>query len=112
WRKEALPERWHYGSHPRVPAIVCQMDEGRDALPAEWLARRPPDRARGSHGFDPGLPSMRALFLARGPGFRQGVTVPAIDNVDVYPVLARLLGVEPAKHDGDAAALAPALRAP
>lgn len=112
WRKEALPERWHYGSHPRVPSIVCQMDEGRDALPAEWLGRRPPERARGSHGFDPGLPSMRALFLAQGPAFRQGVAVPAIDNVDVYPVLARLLGVEPAPNDGDAEALAPALRAP
>src|SRR5690606_25117508 len=33
WRKGELPARWHYGSHPRVPPIVCQMHEGWDALP-------------------------------------------------------------------------------
>lgn len=44
WRKHDLPARWHYGTHPRVPAIVCQFDEGWNALPAEQLARVPTDR--------------------------------------------------------------------
>src|SRR3546814_5485935 len=29
WRKGELPARWHYGTHPRIPPIVCQMHEGR-----------------------------------------------------------------------------------
>ena len=37
WRKQSLPVHWHYGQHPRVPAIVCQMDEGWNALPAAQL---------------------------------------------------------------------------
>ena len=109
WRKAELPARWHYGAHPRVPAIVCQMDEGWDAIRRDWAARRPA-HDRGSHGFDPALPSMRALFVAHGPAFRRGVELPPIENVDVYPLLARLVGVAPAPHDGDAAALLPALR--
>src|SRR3546814_14964448 len=28
WRKGELPARWHYGTHPRIPPIVCQMHEG------------------------------------------------------------------------------------
>src|SRR3546814_10801282 len=56
WRKGELPARWHYGTHPRIPPIVCQMHEGWDALPREYIARRP-DHARGSHGYDPALPS-------------------------------------------------------
>jgi predicted AlkP superfamily pyrophosphatase or phosphodiesterase len=28
WNKAQLPARWHYGSHPRVPPIVCQMQPG------------------------------------------------------------------------------------
>ncbi|MEN1926325.1 alkaline phosphatase family protein [Luteimonas qiangzhengi] len=108
WRKEELPARWHYGTHRRIPAIVCQMDEGWDALPARFIERRPPG-TRGSHGYDPALPSMRALFIANGPSFASGKRIPAIDNVDVYPLLARLIGVEPADHDGDPAALLPAL---
>jgi len=110
WRKGELPARWHYGTHPRIPPIVCQMHEGWDALPRQVIATRPKHQHRGSHGYDPALPSMRALFVARGPAFRQGVEIPAFDNVDVYPLLARLLGIAPAPNDGDIAPLLPALR--
>ncbi|MFC3661349.1 alkaline phosphatase family protein [Luteimonas notoginsengisoli] len=110
WRKGELPARWHYGTHPRIPPIVCQMHEGWDTLPRQVIATRPKYQHRGSHGYDPALPSMRALFVARGPAFRQGVEIPAFDNVDVYPLLARLLGIAPAPNDGDIAPLLPALR--
>lgn len=109
WRREALPARWQYGQHPRVPPIVCQMHVGWDAVPRANLARRP-DRTRGSHGYDPAAPEMRAIFIAHGPAFRSGTELPGFDNVDVYPLLARLLDVEPAEHDGDARTLLPALR--
>ncbi|MEZ5465670.1 MAG: ectonucleotide pyrophosphatase/phosphodiesterase [Lysobacteraceae bacterium] len=109
WRKEDMPERWRFGRNPRVPAITCQMDEGWDALPSEHAARRG-GGTRGSHGFDPTLPSMRAIFLARGPSFREGITLPGFDNVDVYPLLTTLLGIESAEHDGNAQTLLEALR--
>ncbi len=109
WRKDALPERWHYGTHPRIPPIVCLMDEGWDALYPGWQAKRRPGD-RGSHGFDPALPSMRATFVAHGPAFRAGTVLPAFDNVDVYPLLAHLLRLPPAANDGDLAPLRPALR--
>jgi len=110
WRKAELPARWHYGSHPRVPPIVCQMHEGWDALPADRAAEKPRTGLRGSHGYDPALPSMRAVFIARGPAFRQGATLAPFDNVDVYPLLTRLLGIPAAPNDGDPQALLPALR--
>ena len=43
------------------------------------------------------------------PAFRAGVTLPAIDNVDVYPMLAKITGLPPEKNDGDPAVLLPAL---
>jgi len=112
WRKGELPPRWAYGRHSRIPAIVCQMHEGWDARPAAEVAKQPTDAVRGSHGYDPALPSMRALFIARGPSFRRGVQLPAFDNVDVYPLLARLVGIAPAASDGDITPLLPALNAP
>ncbi|MGB3394144.1 MAG: ectonucleotide pyrophosphatase/phosphodiesterase [Stenotrophomonas sp.] len=109
WKKEQLPARWHYGTHPRIPPIVCQMHEGWDALTRAAIARRTPG-TRGSHGYDPALPSMQAVFIARGPSFRQGAQLPAFDNVDVYPLLARLTGITPAANDGNPQTLLPALR--
>src|SRR5690606_28698507 len=91
WEKERIPARLHYGSHPRIPPIVCQMDEGWNALPRAMIERRNAEGRRdaGAHGYDPDLPSMRAVFLAHGPAFRRGLRLPVFDNVDVYPLLAR-----------------------
>ena len=111
WRKQQLPARWHYGSHPRIPAIICQMHEGWNALARTTVDKRHGnDHVRGSHGYDPALPSMRAVFIARGPSFAVGKQLPPFDNVDVYPLLVRLLGIAAAPNDGDPHLLLPALR--
>ncbi|MCI4569299.1 ectonucleotide pyrophosphatase/phosphodiesterase [Lysobacter sp. CFH 32150] len=108
WRKHELPVQWHYGSHPRVPPIVCQADPGWE------LVTRADEREReaphGAHGYAPETPEMRAVFVADGPDFGDGVRIDAFDNVDVYPLLARLLRIEPLPNDGDITSLRPALR--
>jgi len=111
WRKGELPAHWHYGQHPRVPAIICQMHEGWDALPRRFVEQRQASgQTRGSHGFDPGLESMRAIFIASGPAFGQGLTIPSFENVNLQPLLLHLLGL-PAMHtDGELTPLLPALR--
>lgn len=110
WRKDELPARWHYGAHPRIPPILCQMHEGWDALPRAQLASRREKGTRGSHGYDPLLSSMRALFIANGPSFRRDTVIAPFDNIDVYPLMARLLGIVPAPSDGNIAPLLSALR--
>lgn len=76
------------------------MDDGWDALTPDMLARHA-HAYRGTHGCDNALPSMRAVFVATGPSFEAGRTVEGFDNVDVYPLLARLLNVPAAANGGD-----------
>lgn len=109
WRKSEIPARYHYGTHTRVPAIFCIAEKGWTVVTPAARARYPM-LFRGNHGFDPALPEMAALFVANGPAFRQGVTVSAFDNVDLYPMLARVLGIRAEVSDGNAATLAAALR--
>ena len=112
WRKADVPARWHYGTNPRVPAIVCQADIGWVLLTRpkpDAPVRADIDHATGSHGYAPEAPEMRAVFIADGPRFLDGKRLPAFDNVDVYPLLARLLGVPAEPNDGDPATLLPAL---
>ena len=106
WRKGEIPARYHYGRNPRVPPLFCLAQTGwsittHDAKPkkTEW----------GNHGFDPFDPTMAAVFIAHGPAFHRGARLESFDNVDVYPLLARLLGVVPRANDGTLAELAPAL---
>ena len=108
YARGAMPAHWQFGRHPRVPAIVCLPDPGWYLFPREPSRR--PSQMRGEHGFDNADPAMRAVFVAQGPSFRAGVVLPAFDNVDVYPLLARLLGIVPAPNDGRVEPVLPALR--
>ncbi len=65
----------------------------------------------GSHGFDPHtMPQMKAIFFAEGPDIKAGVKLRSFDNIDVYPFIARLLGLEIPPVDGEIAPLEPALK--
>jgi len=110
WRKGELPARFAHGRHPRVPPVICLADTGWLISTRARLAERPMTAAGGSHGYDPADPLMAALFVARGPAFRHGAVLAPFDNVSVYPLLARLLGVTPSANDGDLADVAAALR--
>jgi len=41
--------------------------------------------------------------VASGPSFKSGVVLPAFENVHIYDALAEVLGVTPARNDGDPA---------
>ncbi len=109
WRRGELPPRWRYGTHPRIPPIICVADEGVHLTHAARLAQGG-RISLGAHGYAPELPSMRAIFFARGPRVARGVILPPIDAVDVHPLLLDLLGLPPMATDGDAAATRAALR--
>lgn len=100
FRKEDLPTRLDYGHHPRVPAFVCLADTGWAITSHAVLAKRTTPMSRGEHGYDNLDPTMRALFVAHGPAFARGITLAPFPNVDVYPLLARLLGLAPLPNDG------------
>jgi predicted AlkP superfamily pyrophosphatase or phosphodiesterase len=91
--RQDVPERFYYRDNPRAGDVVVIMDES-------WILERSPRKARaeswGQHGWDNMLPSMRATFVAMGPGIRSGVTVDEVENIDVYPFMTELLGLKPA----------------
>ena len=97
WRKSEIPARFHYGKNPRAGAILCLGQTGWEVVQGHpsWRDNR------GDHGFDTQSPEMAALFIGTGPAFPKGRTLPAFDNVDIYPLIARLAGVTPlAERDG------------
>jgi predicted AlkP superfamily pyrophosphatase or phosphodiesterase len=102
YRREEIPERLHFRQNPRIPPIVVIADEGwsliKRPLPND-AARK--DFVKASHGFDPELPSMGATFIAFGPAFKSGVTIPPFENIQVYNLLCAVLDLTPAPNDGD-----------
>jgi alkaline phosphatase D len=65
----------------------------------------------GAHGFDPAkFPEMKAIFYAEGPDIKPGVKIAPFTNVNVYDFVCSILGLKPAKNDGDRKALRAARR--
>jgi predicted AlkP superfamily pyrophosphatase or phosphodiesterase len=49
----------------------------------------------GAHGYDATtMPEMKALFVAAGPDIRHGVALEPFENVNVYPLIAEILGLD------------------
>lgn len=101
WRKGELPARLRYGRNPRVPPLLCLADDGWLIFTQQFMDSPKRHISLGEHGYDDDDPAMRALFVAHGPAFRHGVTVPEFRNVDIYSLLTHILGIRPAANDGD-----------
>ncbi len=92
WMKKDVPEYLHYGTNSRVGDVVVMPDIGYVVYDKEI-------EAGGTHGYDPTLQDMHALFRAIGPDIRHA-QLSHFPNVNVYSLVCKLLGIVPADNDG------------
>jgi len=110
YRRGATPGRLHLDDNPRTPPILLVPSPGWE-LTTRGQRSRPDWRlVAGDHGWDPADPEMQGIFYAAGPGLARGRRLRAVEAVDLYALMCRLLAIEPAPNDGDWARVAPALR--
>ncbi|MCR4765257.1 MAG: ectonucleotide pyrophosphatase/phosphodiesterase [Bacteroidaceae bacterium] len=93
WKKDEIPAYLHYGTSKRLGDIIVAPEIG-------WEFRDTPRGGFGAHGYDPTDPYMQAIFRATGPAFKQGYIARQFENVDIYPLICHLLGIQPAECDG------------
>ena len=95
WKKDEVPECFHYGTNRNIAPIVVMPDVG-------WVVSEDGRVIPGNHGFDPYNSELNVPFRAEGPDFTHGYVKTAMfDNTCIYPLLSRLLGIEPAPCDGN-----------
>lgn len=94
---DELPEEFYFGGkndvYGRVGDIVL-------------LAKAPyyftNHKIAGSHGYDPvKVKEMQAVFLAYGPQIAEGRRVKPFQNVEIYPLIAKILQLDMPKHKID-----------
>ncbi len=88
-----MPPGLHYGDKDDVMNRI-----GDIILVPAWpqvfnFSTRKPNP--GAHGYDPALvKDMLASFYAWGPAFKSKLQVPSFENVNVYPVVTKILGLK------------------
>ena len=105
WKKSEIPARLHYDG-PRVAPIVCSTEVGHIATThrrydAYLMEAGEPERPRGGHGHDNKYQEMMATFIAHGSAFKRGYVAEPFQNIEVYNVMCKILGLTPAKNDGN-----------
>lgn len=128
--KNHMPERLHYRDNRRIGEVIISALEGVGFI---YMSREPmhfngkispvlltyeqkkklllavADKA--SHGYDKIYPNMRGIFIAHGPVFKQNYSPDeAVENVDVYPLVCYILGIECASRNGSLERVAHLLR--
>lgn len=90
--RHETPAHLHYRADPRIGDLVVIMEDHYQIGRAD----RPPAEGTATHGWDPTIPNMHALFVAKGPGIPGGRVIGAFENVDIYPFITEILGLRPA----------------
>ena len=85
-----VPAHLHHRANTRIGDVLVVPEEGvlvgfrYDSFPRAAM-----------HGWDPTLPSMRGIFLMRGPEIVSGRRIEAFESIHVYPFLAHILQLTP-----------------
>ncbi len=105
YKKEDLPERFQYLNNRRIAPILVLPNEGWILVTRkrfeDMKASGRINTIRGSHGYDNELVSMRAIFIGHGDAFRQNYVSEPFNNKQIYNLMCKILGLKPAKNDGD-----------
>ena len=113
YRNGAMPPGLHFDGNPREgdPVVVStgpyliRVNAPPATAGADTMHSSGPPV--GMHGYDPaGMKEMNAIFFAAGPDIRSGEKVQPFENVNLYPFVARILGLDishlkTGKVDGD-----------
>lgn len=97
WLRAESPPHWRVPEDdPRFADIVLMAE------PGHTVVSRPDRVARikaGNHGWDPLVPAMHGIFVARGPGLPAGASVGERHVTDVYPLVTAILRLPDARGD-------------
>ena len=101
YKKQGIPERLHFSNNRRIAPIIGLVDNGWTLTSRDYFASHQSHYSGGTHGYDPAHPDMHAFFLAHGPAFKSGITVPDFENIQLYNLMAKVLEIDPSPNDGD-----------
>jgi hypothetical protein len=94
--------QWHRDANDRLPDLVVDLSPPKTFSSIQNINERGKNDNKlyaETHGYDPYLfPEMNAIFLARGPAFKRGYKLNKFNNVDVFALLEKLLGLKPSSN--------------
>ncbi|XP_070556777.1 ectonucleotide pyrophosphatase/phosphodiesterase family member 5-like [Ptychodera flava] len=107
--KDSIPDHFHYKHNRRIMPIIAVADEGWCIVgdKTTWLNDT---EIEGGHGYDNRYKSMHPFFIAHGPAIKRDFTLEQFNNVDIYPLICKIMEIEAAPNNGSLAIAGTMLR--
>lgn len=110
YRRDEIPARFHFSKSPRCGDLILITQS-----PYSVQLRREKNSSQkaylGAHGYDPQITfSMRGIFYAAGPLFKNNQKIAPIEAISIYSLIAKLFNMKiPSGMRDDAATWQPHL---
>jgi len=96
YKREEMPDYLNFSDNPRIGDLVLIADAPYQITYFAGGRTKKGLTIKGTHGFDPyESKSMGGIFYAEGPHIKQSHLIPPFENIHIYPLVARLLGLRP-----------------
>jgi ectonucleotide pyrophosphatase/phosphodiesterase family protein 5 len=95
YRKSYLPVYYHFSHNPFIPPLILIADPGWSLVDNKISANLDAYLNGGNHGYDNHFMDMHGIFYAMGPAFKKGYRTGTLRNIDIYPLICKILKIEP-----------------
>lgn len=97
YKREEIPSQYHFNNTHLIGDLFVLADPG-------WSVGTSKDKDKmsdyngGNHGFDNSFLDMHGIFYAIGPSFKKNYKTGTIENVNIYPLLCKILNIIPKQN--------------
>ncbi|MEP0860766.1 MAG: alkaline phosphatase family protein [Ignavibacterium sp.] len=97
YKPENVPAHFHFNNNHLIGDLFVLSEPG-------WSVGTTKDKDRmndyngGNHGFDNSYIDMHGIFYAIGPSFKENYKTGTIENINIYPLLCKILNIIPKQN--------------
>jgi ectonucleotide pyrophosphatase/phosphodiesterase family protein 5 len=95
YKKEEMPAFYHFSKNYLIPELILIADPGWSLMTENDIKTQSNETWGGNHGYDNNYIDMQGIFYAIGPDFKNGYICGTLQNIDIYPLIAKLLKIVP-----------------
>jgi ectonucleotide pyrophosphatase/phosphodiesterase family member 5 len=95
YKKNEIPDFYFYSDHPFIYPIILIAKPGYSLERNLSTGKKEYSISVGNHGFEKDLLDMHGIFVASGPAFKVGYKTGTVWNIDIYPLICKILNIKP-----------------
>lgn len=99
YMKDNLPEHFHLTASHLFSEIFMVAEPGWSLITNKISeSYKNKNFNGGDHGYDNYHLDMHGIFIATGPSFKKGYRTGTVKNIDIYPMLCKILNLNPKQN--------------